>query len=98
MAWWLKLGILGLLAYLWIMGVGLELLPGLEGTLRPVVQAVGLAMVGAFIGLALAETTASFTGITPRLTAVFAVAAGIVLAMLADARGRPRVFPARSRY
>ena len=55
-------------------------------------------MVGAFIGLALAETSASFTGITPRLTAVFAVAAGIVVAMLSDGRGRFSVVPSRSRY
>ena len=99
LAWWLKLGILGLLAYLWIMGAVIwSSFRVWREHSDPWLQAVGLAMVGAFVGLALAETTASFTGITPRLTAVFAVAAGIVLAMLADARGRPRVFPARSRY
>jgi O-antigen ligase len=99
LTWWLKLGILGLLAYLWIMGTVIwSSYRVWREHSDPWLQAVGLAMVGAFIGLVLAETTASFTGVTPRLTAVFAVAAGIVLAMLADARGRPRVFPARSRY
>ena len=99
LTWWLKLGIFGLLAYLAIVGTAIW------SSYRvwrehpdPWFQTVGLAMVGAFIGLALAETSASFTGITPRLTAVFAVAAGIVVAMLSDGRGRPSVIPSRSRY
>ena len=94
LSWWLKLGIFGLLAYLAIVGASIW------SSYRvwrehpdPWFQTVGLAMVGAFIGLALAETSASFTGITPRLTAVFAVAAGIVVAMLSDGRGRPSVIP-----
>ena len=97
LSWWLKLGILGLLAYLSIMGVAIwSSYRVWREHSDPWFQAVGLAMVGAFIGLALAETTASFTGITPRLTAVFAVAVGIVLAMLTDARGQPHVIPSRS--
>ena len=99
LSWWLKLGIFGLLAYLAIVGTSIW------SSYRvwrehpdPWFRTVGLAMVGAFIGLALAETSASFTGITPRLTAVFAVAAGIVVAMLSDGRGRFSVVPSRSRY
>ena len=99
LSWWLKLGIIGLLSYLAIIGTTIwSAYRVWREHADPWFQAVGLAMVGAFIGLALAETSASFTGITPRLTAVFAVAAGIVVAMLSDARGRPSVVPSRSRY
>jgi O-antigen ligase len=99
LSWWLKLGIFGLLAYLAIVGTSIwSSYRVWREHSDPWFQAVGLAMVGAFIGLAVAETSASFTGITPRLTAVFAVAVGIIVAMLSDARGRPSVVPSRSRY
>jgi O-antigen ligase len=99
LSWWLKLGIIGLLAYLAMVGTTIwSSYRVWREHADPWFQAVGLAMVGAFIGLAVAETSASFTGITPRLTAVFAVAAGITVAMLSDARGRPSVVPSRSRY
>jgi O-antigen ligase len=99
LSWWLKLGLLGLLAYLLIVGTVVRSSYRVWKEHPDAwFQAVGLAMVGAFVGLAVAETAASFTGITPRLTAVFAVAAGIVVAMLSDARGSPSVIPSRPRY
>ncbi len=93
--WWLKLGVLGLIAYLAVMG------SAIWASFRvwrehqdPWFQAVGLAMIGALVGLALAETTAAFTGVTPRLTAVFAAAVGVIVAMLADARQTSPAFRA----
>ena len=93
------LGILGLLAYLWIMGAVIwSSFRVWKEDSDPWSQAVGLAMVGAFVALALAETTAIFhrhhtasdRGLRRRRR---------------DRRGharrrtgRPRVFPAPSRY
>ena len=85
--WWLKLGLLGFVAYLAVMG------SSIWASFRvwreqqdPWFRAFGLGMVGAIVGLGLAETTAAFLGVTPRLTAIFGTAIGIVASMLAEAR------------
>jgi len=83
--WWLKLGLIGLVAYLAVMGSSLRasFLVWREQH-DSWFRVFGLAMLGSVIGLIVAETTASFTGVTPRMTAVFATAIGIVAAMLAE--------------
>lgn len=85
--WWLKLGLLGFLAYLAVMGSSIwaSFLVWREQS-EAWFRAFGLAMLGSVIGLVMAETTASFTGVTPRMSAVFATAVGIVAAMLAESR------------
>jgi O-antigen ligase len=82
--WWLKLGILGLLAYLWLMatavysGLALWRRSG-DGLLR----AAGLAAAGGMLALAVAETTGSFTGVESRVTVLVAVLCGWLAAALA---------------
>lgn len=93
--WWLKLGLLGLLAYLAVVATSIRASYQVWREQHdPWFRAFGLAMVGSVVGLVVAETTASFTGVTPRMTAVFATAMGIVAAMLAEARRASRSAPA----
>lgn len=78
--WWLKLGILGLLAYLAFLGAGLVLSFGVwRGGGDPLLRAFGLGSMCSFVGLAVIETTATFTGPDPRMTLVL----GGQLALLA---------------
>lgn len=78
--WWLKLGILGLLAYLAFLGAGLVLSFGVwRGAADPLLRAFGLGSMCSFAGLAVIETTATFTGPDPRMTLVL----GGQLALLA---------------
>jgi len=89
---WLKLGILGLLAYLaTIAGAGLlgwrVWRRSEEGPLR----AFGLASLCGFAGLLVLETTATFTGVDPRFTVLLCAQIGL-LALLdgaAPARAGP---------
>jgi O-antigen ligase len=80
---WLKLGILGLLAYLGIL-VGGALLAWQvwRASPEPVARAFALASLCAIAGLAVLDTTASFTGVDPRFTVLFAAQLGL-LALLA---------------
>ncbi|HWI70319.1 MAG TPA: O-antigen ligase family protein [Baekduia sp.] len=78
--WWLKLGILGLLAYLAFLGAGVVLSFGVwRGGTDPLFRAFGLGSMCSFAGLAVIETTATFTGPDPRMTLVL----GAQLALLA---------------
>lgn len=86
---WLKFGLLGAMAYVIIMAGGV--LAGLRAARHrqdPVLRCVGAAAAGAFLGLALAETTATFLGDDPRMTVVVAVALGVV-SSLATIRATP---------
>jgi O-antigen ligase len=78
--WWLKLGVLGLLAYLAFLGTGLILSFGVwrRGS-DPLFRAFGLGSMCSFVGLAVIETTATFTGPDPRMTLLL----GAQLALLA---------------
>lgn len=75
--YWLKLGILGLIAY-----VGILLASGLlawrvwQGAIEPWARAYGLATLCALVGLAVIETTASFTGVDIRFYSAAVRAAG----------------------
>ena len=75
--YWLKLGLLGVFAYLWIMVAGVR--TGLRvwrTDLDPRIQGAGLGLAAALVGLAVAETTGSFTGVEPRETVLLAVMLG----------------------
>jgi lysylphosphatidylglycerol synthetase-like protein (DUF2156 family) len=67
--YWVALGILGALAYLLVFGSALW--TGRQIWRHhpdPVVQVCAIAVFGGFVGLAVVELTATFTGIEPRLT------------------------------
>jgi O-antigen ligase len=86
--WWLRLGLLGLLAYVALIGAGLWLslrvwrAPALPGPAR----AFGLGSLCSMIALVVIETTTTFTGSDPRFTILFAgqLALLAVLARQAD--------------
>jgi hypothetical protein len=84
-ALWLKIGVLGVLAYLVLMGGALRcawLMWSRSPT--PTRAAAGLAAGAGMAGLLLAETTASFTGVEVRET----VLVGVVLGLLAAETSR----------
>lgn len=76
---WLKLGILGLLAYVTLL-VGGALLAwrAWRRSPEPVLRAFALASLCGIAGLAVIDTTASFTGIDPRFTVLFAAQLGLL--------------------
>ena len=77
--YWLKLGILGLLAYLGILiGSGLLSWRVWRRAREPLVRAFGLASLAGLAGLAAMETTASFTGVDTRFTVLIAAQIGLV--------------------
>ena len=87
--WWLKMGIPGLIAYVTL--IAGAVLVGLRvwRTWRdPVIRAAGLGAAGGFVGLAIAETTASFVGAEVRMTVVVGAFLGLLAA--ADRIGRDR--------
>ncbi len=86
--WWLKMGILGLVAYFGVIGSGV-LLAWRTWRRQPdrLLAAFGIGSACALLGLMVMDTTASFTGVDVRLTVLL----GIQLGMLAllSAGGRP---------
>jgi O-antigen ligase len=78
--WWLKLGILGALAYVAFLVTGVLLSFGVwRRSGDPVFRAFGLGSMCSFVGLAVIELTATFTGPDPRMSLVL----GAQLALLA---------------
>jgi O-antigen ligase len=80
--WWLKLGLLGLIAYLAVMACCMVM--GWQVWRRsadPLLSAAGLALMCGFVALAAVETVGSFTGVEPRLTALVGAAAGLLVVM-----------------
>jgi O-Antigen ligase len=76
---WLKLGILGLAAYIAIMAGSLVLAWRVwRRSAEPLVRAFGLASLCGVAGLAVIETTASFTGIDARFTVLFSAQIGLL--------------------
>ncbi len=76
---WLKLGILGLAAYISFLGGGLVLAwQAWRRSHEPLLRAFGLASVCGLVGLAAIETTASFTGVDPRMTVLVAMQVGVL--------------------
>ena len=88
--YWLKLGILGLCAYLGVLLGGAVLAWQVWRTGHDLcVRAFGLASLAGIAGLAVIETTASFTGIEARFTVLFAAQLGLLaLASRLAATGR----------
>jgi O-Antigen ligase len=87
---WLKLGVLGLCAYIGLILGSLVLAwRAWQASHEPLLRAFALASLCGIAGLVAIDTTASFTGVDPRFTVLFAVQLGL-LAQLART-GRPRV-------
>jgi hypothetical protein len=83
---WLKLGILGLLAYVAVMVGSMTLAwRAWRVAQEPLLRAFGLASLAGIAGLVAMDTTASFTGVDPRFTVLFATQLGL-LARLASRR------------
>lgn len=81
--WWMKLGILGLLAYVgMLIAVARLAWKVWRRGWEPIVRAFGLASLCGVAGLLVAETTATFTGSDLRFTVVLATQIGL-LALLA---------------
>ncbi|HUP33405.1 MAG TPA: O-antigen ligase family protein [Gaiellaceae bacterium] len=81
--YWLKLGLAGLVAYLWLVVAALVVAFGILRRARhDVVRAAALASFAAIAGMAVAETTGSFTGVSDRYT----VHVAALLGWLAAAR------------
>lgn len=80
--WWLKLGILGVISYLALMGTMLAM--GWQVWRRSADRLFAAAGLGIFCGvlaLAIVETVGSFTGIDPRFTAVVGAVGGLLAVM-----------------
>lgn len=93
--WWMKLGILGAIAFVSVILSGL--LMGWRTWRRnrvPLFRCFGLASMCSIAGLLAVETTASFTGVDARFTVVFAVQLGL-LAVLQRGVRSPAGGPAR---
>ena len=84
--YWLKLGILGVVAYVWLAGAAITVAHHrFRRAGDPLVRVVGLAVAAGWIGLLVAELTGPFTGIDFRLT----IAVGTVLGWLTATGGLP---------
>jgi hypothetical protein len=89
--YWLNLGLLGLIAYVSVMLATLwTAIRVWRGHPEPLIRAGGLAMLGAVLGLLLAEFTASFTGVDPRFSIVYPVILGLLASAYRQARAAPR--------
>ncbi len=81
--WWLKLGILGLLAYFGLLIAAARLAWRVwRESVDSIARAFGLASLCGMAGMLAAETTASFTGVDLRFTVVLGTQIGL-LALLA---------------
>jgi O-Antigen ligase len=94
--YWLNLGLVGVLAYV---ALSLTVLYTAwkvwRGALDPLHRAIGLALLGSFIGLMFAETTGSFTGVDPRFSFIEPIVFGVLGALWNQMR--PRSAPTASR-
>jgi O-antigen ligase len=80
--WWLKLGILGLVAYLAVMASCLAMSWQVwRRGVDPLISAAGLAFFCGLLGLAVVETVGSFTGVDPRFTALLGAVGGLLAVM-----------------
>ncbi|HEY3759757.1 MAG TPA: O-antigen ligase family protein [Solirubrobacteraceae bacterium] len=80
--YWLKLGILGLCAYIGMMLASMTLAWRVWRRSRePLLRAFGLASLAAVAGLVVIDTTASFTGVDARFTVLFAAQLGLLAAV-----------------
>ena len=80
--WWMKLGIMGLLAYLAVMASCMAM--GWQVWRRsrdPLLSATGLALFCGFLALSLVETVGSFTGVDARFTALVGAVGGLAVVL-----------------
>ena len=85
---WLKLGLAGLIAYVWLMVAAIA--AGLRIWRKhpePIVRVAGVAVAAALPALAVAETTGSFTGADPRFSVLMGALFGWLAAAAAQAHG-----------
>jgi hypothetical protein len=76
---WLKLGILGLLAFVGLMTASMWVAwQAWRRSREPLLKAFALASLCAMVGLLAIDTTASFTGVDARFTIVFCVNVGLL--------------------
>lgn len=76
---WLKLGILGLFAYVAMLAAGVILAVRVwRAGHGPAISAFGLMSATAIVGLAVMETTATFTGVEARFTVVLGTQIGLL--------------------
>jgi hypothetical protein len=87
---WLHLGLLGLLAYLWLVAAAAWAAVGVwRRHPDPLVRVGGLTALGAIVALVVVELTATFTGVEPRTTAAVGAMLGWLAAARLDARDEP---------
>jgi O-antigen ligase len=80
--WWMKLGIMGLLAYLALMASFLAMSwQAWRRSTDPLLSAAGLAVFCGVLALAVVETVGSFTGVDPRFTALVGAVGGLLVVM-----------------
>jgi O-antigen ligase len=82
---WLRLGVLGLLAYVWI--VGTTVWTALRTWSRSSIgldRVVGLALAAGTVGLTVAETTAAFTGVDLRISVLVGASIGWLASAVLD--------------
>ncbi len=85
--YWLKLGILGLCAYLAIMIGGAALAwQAWRRSSEPLARAFALGSLAAIGGLVAIDTTASFTGVDARFTVLFATQLGLLALIVRHAQ------------
>jgi hypothetical protein len=76
---WLKLGVLGFLAYIGVIIAGLRLAWQVwRRSPEPVIATFGLASLCSIVGLVVIETTATFTGVDARFTVLLAAQLGLL--------------------
>ena len=76
---WLKLGILGLLAYIgFVCGSGVLAWQAWRRSREPALRAFGLASLCGIVGLVVIETTATFTGVDARFTVLLGAQVGLI--------------------
>jgi hypothetical protein len=74
---WLKLGLAGLVAYLWLMATALRVALRVSQTARDrFLRVAGTTLFATFVGIVLIEATATFTGANLRFTVVVAALVG----------------------
>ncbi len=79
--YWLKLGLIGVLAFIWLYAMAMWTAFGIWRRHPDELVRIGaLAALGGLVALAIVELTASFTGVEPRLTIVFAALIGWIAA------------------
>jgi hypothetical protein len=94
---WLKLGVLGLLAYVGVMLGSMWLAwQAWRASPEPLMRAFALASGAGMVGLVVIDTTASFTGVDPRFTVLFAVQVGLLALLVKTAPAAPEGSPTAS--